>query len=613
MSLRSVRCISSAALLWACGCSSLWDPFLAERSGDTQTNPDAGTPTPTPITGVCPSQRICWQNPLPQGNRLNAVHAISPTDVWAVGDVGTVLHFKDGAWTQAPSQTTTDLNAVKASSAQDIWGVGMGGKILHIAPPNTDLRTLPGIGDLYAVAALSPQQAFAAGSQNSALKWDGTQWLQTGPGAPTIYRGLTVLDANNIWLTAQTGTIWQWHGQPDVAEATEGMGELYGLWGSRPDNLWAVGEKGRLLRRKPGDMVPWKLVPPPIASNLYGIWGTGEQDLWAVGMAGTIVRIDSRSNMAVQEKCDTTSTLLGVSGTNNSDVWAVGDNGTILHRSQAGWTNLLQGTTRNVYAGWAASPSDAWAVGSDGLIMHWDGTSWTTTPSNTYADLRAISGSAPNDIWAVGVNGTVLHWDGTSWSPRAISGTSSLHGVYTPSASDTWIVGDGGKTYRYVPANSGWQVDMNAGGALFAISGTGPSDIWAVGQTGTALHYNGAAWVAVLTSTTQDLYALWASAANDVWFVGANGTALRWDGFMVRNASTGLSGTLRAIWGADAMNIFAAGDAGRLFQFNGTAWGPFASGTNRTLHALVAPPRGATAASSFWIFGERGTILQVKL
>lgn len=589
---------------------------MAERSGDTQTNPDGGTapPTPpTPITGVCPNQRICWQNPLPQGNRLNAVHAIRAGDVWAVGDVGTVLHFKDGTWTQVPSQTTTDLNAVKASSAQDIWSVGMGGTILHITPPNTDLRTLPGIGDLYAVAALSPQQAFAAGSQNSALKWDGTQWLQTGPGLGMVYRGLTVLDANTIWLTAQAGTISQWHAQPDITEASEGMGALYGLWGSRPDNLWAVGEKGRLLQRKPGEMVPWKLIPPPIASNLYGIWGTGEQDLWAVGMSGTVVRIDGRSNVVVEEKSETTSTLLGVSGTSSSDVWAVGDNGTILHRTQAGWTNLLQGPTRNLYAGWAASSSDAWVVGSAGLIMHWDGTRWTSVASSSYADLKAISGSAPNDIWAVGANGSVLHWDGTSWSSRSISGAPSLNGVYTPSGSDTWIAGNDGKTYRYVPATSTWQPYMGASGGLFAISGTGPNDIWAVGQTGTALHYNGAAWVAVLTSTTQDLYALWANAANDIWFVGANGTALRWDGTTVRNTSTGLSGALRAIWGADAMTVFAAGDTGRLFQFNGSAWAPFASSTNLTLHALVASPRGATAASSLWIVGDRGTILRVTL
>ena len=34
-----------------------------------------------------------WQNPLPQGNNLNAVEFVDANTAWAVGDAGTILNF----------------------------------------------------------------------------------------------------------------------------------------------------------------------------------------------------------------------------------------------------------------------------------------------------------------------------------------------------------------------------------------------------------------------------------------------------------------------------------------------------------------------------------------
>ena len=61
---------------------------------------------------------------------------------------------------------------------------------------------------------------------------------------------------------------------------------------------------------------------------------------------------------------------------------------------------------------------------------------------------------------------------------------------------------------------------------LWSIS---PKDIWAVGDLGLIMHFDGTAWTTTTGVTTKDLTAVWASSATDVWAVGDSGTIARWD------------------------------------------------------------------------------------
>src|SRR5512134_2915119 len=51
---------------------------------------------------VCTAPGWCWQNPLPQGNPLFAVWGRTPSDVWAVGPIGTIIHFDGTRWAPSP-------------------------------------------------------------------------------------------------------------------------------------------------------------------------------------------------------------------------------------------------------------------------------------------------------------------------------------------------------------------------------------------------------------------------------------------------------------------------------------------------------------------------------
>ena len=52
-----------------------------------------GTVTAGIAARVCSSGNWCWHNPLPQGNNLRAIWGTGSNDIWAAGDVGTLLHY----------------------------------------------------------------------------------------------------------------------------------------------------------------------------------------------------------------------------------------------------------------------------------------------------------------------------------------------------------------------------------------------------------------------------------------------------------------------------------------------------------------------------------------
>jgi hypothetical protein len=276
------------AALLVSGCDGLWNPFLADRGLGPDANPDGGSTIVIPenITGLCPTASLCWQNPLPQGNRLASVRAIASNDVWAVGAAGTILHWDGTRWSLVPSGTTNHLNDLWAYNAQTMWVVGHGSTILRYTPPGFAADAVAGLGDLYAVRGIDPQKVWAAGSNNAAAKWNGMQWLQPGAGIAITYRGIWPEDVNQAWACTMGGSIWSWQLQPDLQEASGFNTDLLRLWGTSRSNLFALGGQGILLTR--GTTGTWTPIASNTLSTLGGMWGPDSSEAWIVGTGGTI-------------------------------------------------------------------------------------------------------------------------------------------------------------------------------------------------------------------------------------------------------------------------------------------------------------------------------------
>lgn len=62
---------------------------------------------------------------------LAAVWGSSASDVFAVGQAGTILHYNGSTWRRMPSGTATGLKGVWGESTGEVFAVGSGGIVLH--------------------------------------------------------------------------------------------------------------------------------------------------------------------------------------------------------------------------------------------------------------------------------------------------------------------------------------------------------------------------------------------------------------------------------------------------------------------------------------------------
>jgi hypothetical protein len=284
----------------------------------------------------------------------------------------------------------------------------------------------------------------------------------------------------------------------------------------------------------------WTAMPSGTSSALNGVWGSGPNDVFAVGTSGTILHYNGSTWTAISSST-TWDTLEDVWGSGPNDVFAVGTN-TIVHYNGLTWTSMYSSSSDYIVrfrAVWGSGPNDVFAVADVGTILHYNGSTWTAMSSGITGDLYYVWGSGPNDVFAVSEDNTILHYNGTAWTTVYTSTTYWLRGIWGSGPNDVYVVGGrsagGGnaeETGVYVIIHydgTSWTT-MSSGTAyqfLENVWGSGPNDVFAVGADGTILHYDGTTWTEVAAGITGHwLYGVWGSASNDVFAVGDGGTIL---------------------------------------------------------------------------------------
>jgi hypothetical protein len=206
-----------------------------------------------------------------QGEAVNDVTMLSPTDAWAVG-TGTggtlALHWNGSAWSRvaSPNPPVIDfrlrVNAVSGTSSGDVWIVGgqRGPKrpgysgtnlpyILHWNGSAWSAVATPDIGSDYLVdvAAVSPANAWAVSFGGSVLHWDGTAWTVATKLSQGAISTMTAVSATDLWVTGSgsdsllfhsNGTNW------DNVAKPAGADNLVSSTSLQPGNVWFVGGYG---------------------------------------------------------------------------------------------------------------------------------------------------------------------------------------------------------------------------------------------------------------------------------------------------------------------------------------------------------------------------------
>ncbi|MFI5913323.1 hypothetical protein [Dactylosporangium sp. NPDC051541] len=350
-------------------------------------------------------------------------------------------------------------SAANAAGAGTVWSV--------VQSPNVTSGTFAH-NELVSVSALSDTDVWAAGFSNTSTSghndrpliehWNGTTWTVTPAGTANIMlRGISADAANDAWAVGESfdgrallaehwnGTAWSGVALPVPADSLRAS--IQGVTALSPTNAWAVGWYSNNSLNLPliehWDGTAWSVVPnvPRQVSEsnfLHAITAVSADDIWAVGeyfqggsatlllhWNGTAWSVVKPAQLGTGEG---NAFPVAVSAVASDDVWATG------RRTRTG---------------------DDGVTNAEPYAIHWNGTQWTevatplpATPSAAF-DFTGVAAVSANDVWTVGIDGSgafAEHWDGTAWTraglPALSTAGSALFGVATSGPSSLWAVGE---------------------------------------------------------------------------------------------------------------------------------------------------------------------------
>jgi hypothetical protein len=267
----------------------------------------------------------------------------------------------------------------------------------------------------------------------------------------------------------------------------------------------------------------------------------------------------------------------------------------IAYRDAGGWTSartplgaLMEHSPQGAYP-WLMPGEDGelWLVERGGGISSWNGHAFRTAEMDLSGEPSPLMRVLPNASIETGVpGGSLLIPDSEARFGAArlreggfVPEMRTLSGLH-PELYSLWQdqgkgvvfgVGRDGTLVRRTPYESWVALSSPAEAPLLAIDGTGPTDLWAVGGAGTALHFDGEQWQRVETGTDEGLIAVAAGAPGEAWAAGTGGTVLHFDGQRFRPVPVGVSSTLRAIAVREG-EVWVAGDEGVILHLRDGIW-----------------------------------------
>lgn len=168
------------------------------------------------------------------------------------------------------------------------------------------------------------------------------------------------------------------------------------------------------------------------------------------------------------------------------------------------------------------APIRIYAVGEDGLVLTGDDKGVRRVASGSDKTLRAVAATNRQQAIAVGDNGTLLLLDEDGGRPMNSETDLDLHGIWPDRVSGrAWAVGASGVILRGNGRRWVAERPPDDGGALRAIAGTGPLDLWAVGDGGRIFaRQRDGSWKVEAIPTRVDLLSVAVTPDQEV-FVGA--------------------------------------------------------------------------------------------
>lgn len=415
---------------------------------------------------------------------------------------------------------------------------------------------------------------------------------------------------------------------------------LRGVWGPSETDLIAVGNKSTIIEYHDGK---WELVHQNSElDTLNGVWGTSFNNAWAVGAHGAILHRDESgwdigtgcTNDAACEDGDPCT--VATCGPDGSCQYAgsgqAGCCGTVAYSTNwdsgtlESWTvidiaspptGMIWNVANNVSpAGEPRATSGQYALYfgeptqlnfDNGMIV----ASAATSPSISLPDATAVNASfqvfvdtesgATYDILELQlVQGALTN---TIWTKQDVGGTTGQQFVSATADLSAWAGQKVQLRFMFNSsdpiANNGegvyvddFKLDTECGEAttgatfptLWDVWGASPDNVWAVGNQGTILHYDGESWKRQAGGDANDLFGVGLSE-NTVAAGGAEGEVFAnfGAGLSVDKAS---ASTIRDVAMLSDSEAIAVGDNGTLVRHTSAGWNPESSPASGNLNGV---------------------------
>lgn len=261
----------------------------------------------------------------------------------------------------ADKQTEAGMSqANKDASADAKWSL-----VLEDLPAALLSVSGSGAEDVWAVGALLDDEAVV-------LHSDGASWRRVRVGATADLWWVHTFDRETRFMAGDKGSVIRGEGEEFRALPTpDSNTTLYGIWGSSPDAIWAVGTDGSngvIWRYEGGSFEPAAVDPALLDGvTLFKVWGRSADDVWIVGDQGVVLHYDGESVAPVDANIKLPLTT--VHGTASS-LYAVGGFGgaVIAGFENGAWVDLTPDDAP-AFFGVCARGDTAYAVGAAGEVF----------------------------------------------------------------------------------------------------------------------------------------------------------------------------------------------------------------------------------------------------
>lgn len=189
---------------------------------------------------------------------MRGIHAISATNVFAVGDVGTILNSTViGSWTPMTSPVTANLNAVHAYDDHNVIAVGDNGTIVTNDGVLDWFERTSGVSSRLNAVLVLDGCAYAVGDNGVVLY---SEWGEFDPCGVTWTRlpkldgdlcGICAAESVSpaktiVFIVGSDGSIWSNESGSFVNLGKAGPTALRSIYMSAPDAGWVAGDNGSL-------------------------------------------------------------------------------------------------------------------------------------------------------------------------------------------------------------------------------------------------------------------------------------------------------------------------------------------------------------------------------